>query len=296
MAKKIKNGTKRTVRGKPSIYYDGYWIRRYELEDDTLANKKRLIDQLARRVFHHVEPGLNTPGYRLEEIRERYESETDPARKRVKAGMLAGALVNRGKDILTSVVELVEIGIDLKHADGLLHLCGECFIEALNLGKNIKLASGEEGLDELWGEPFKVFSHSMEEFYESRYIKVAQAMRQIDQVTGELIRIVEKAKGFENAKPLIVEFAESAKAACETLRSDPIIFEVWPRYVAAKEALEDYTPEPGSDPKREYEVLKIIQGARSLLVDLSTVRVPMPKSVQDFMDRCDAYHGESANN
>lgn len=296
MAKKIKNGTKRTVKGKPAIYYDGYWIRRYELEEDTLANKKRLIDQLARRVFHHVEPGLNTPGYRLEDIRESYDRETDPARKRVKAGMLAGALVNRGKDILTSVVELVEVGIDIEHADGLLRLCGECFVEALNLGKNIKLASGEEGLDELWDEPFKVFSHSMEEFYESRYIKVAQTMKQIDQVTGELSKIAEKTIGFEKAKPLIVEFGESAKAACETLRSDPVIFEVWPRYVAAKEALEDYLPDPGGDPEREREVLKIIQGGRSLLVDLSTVRVPMPKSVKDFMDRCNTFHGRAVEN
>lgn len=296
MTKKIKNGTKKTINGKSSIYYDGYWIRRYELEEDTLANKKRLIDQLARRVFHHVEPGLNTPGSRLEQIRESYDRETDPARKRVKAGMLAGALVNRGKDILTSLVELVEVGIEIDHASELLHLCGECFMEALDLGKNIKLASGEEGLDELWGEPFKVFSHSMAEFYESRYIKVAQTMRQIDQITGELINIVENTPGFEEAKPLIEEFAGSAKEACETLRSDPVIFEVWPRYVAAKEALEDYTPRHAGDSGNENEVLKIIQGARSLLVDLSTVRVPMPKSVQDFMDRCEKYYRTSGKN
>ncbi|MGC4093589.1 MAG: hypothetical protein QM756_37965 [Polyangiaceae bacterium] len=33
--------------------------------------------------------------------------------------------------------------------------------------------SGEEGIDELWGEPFKAFAFPIEEFYKSRYIKIA---------------------------------------------------------------------------------------------------------------------------
>jgi len=28
------NGTKKTIKGKPCIYYDGYWIRRYEQDSD----------------------------------------------------------------------------------------------------------------------------------------------------------------------------------------------------------------------------------------------------------------------
>lgn len=41
-----------------------------------------MIDQLTRRVFHHVEPGLNTPSNRLDDIRAIYAAEDDLAKKR----------------------------------------------------------------------------------------------------------------------------------------------------------------------------------------------------------------------
>jgi hypothetical protein len=37
---RASNGTKKDINGKPCIYYDGYWIRRYEIESDDLATKK----------------------------------------------------------------------------------------------------------------------------------------------------------------------------------------------------------------------------------------------------------------
>ena len=40
---------------------------------------------------------------RLEEARRAYEAETEPARKRIKGGMLAAALFNRATDILTKL-------------------------------------------------------------------------------------------------------------------------------------------------------------------------------------------------
>ena len=140
MVNTVKNGTKKSVNNKPCIYYDGYWIRRYEFNSDSLAIKKQTIDQLTKRVFHHVEPGINTPGKRLDEIRAIYEIETDPARKRVKGAMLAGALLNRSSDILTSIVELEEAGVRIVSSNDLLRECGRCFMEALELGKNIKLS------------------------------------------------------------------------------------------------------------------------------------------------------------
>ena len=68
LSTKIANGKIKTFKGEERIYYDGYWIRHY-LASNTLARKKRLIDQLARRVFHHTESGINTPGRKLEEVR-----------------------------------------------------------------------------------------------------------------------------------------------------------------------------------------------------------------------------------
>ena len=291
MSNEIVNGTKKTIDGKPCIYYDGYWIRWYEIQSDDLATKKQLIDQLTRRVFHHAEPGINAPGYRLAEIRKAYENENVPARKRVKGAMLAGALLNRGSDILTSVVDLQEAGVQLESSSQLIRECGQCFMQALELGKNIKLYNGGEGLDELWGEPFKVFSMSMEKYYESRYIKVAQTMSEIDKITDILILIIRRFPALHEADTILTELCKSAKLACETIRSDPAIIEIWPRYVAAKEALEDfirnYTESPFfENGKSEKKIIELIREGGTLLISLATVRVPMPLSTTQFLQKC----------
>ena len=84
------NGDRRLINALEHIYYDGYWIRYYAPLDETLANRKRLIDSLTRRAFHHTEAGINTPGKSLDLARAAYEIETDPERKRINAAMLAG--------------------------------------------------------------------------------------------------------------------------------------------------------------------------------------------------------------
>lgn len=291
-AEEIKNGTRKVINGKPSVYYDGYWVRTYEVRSDDFASKKKLIDALTKRVFHHVEPGINTPGFRLAQIREIYEKETDPARKRVKASMLAGALLNRGSDILSSIVDLQQAGVTIEQGNELLRQCGNCFVEALELGKNIKLANGEEGLDELWGEPFKVFSMPMEKFYESRYIKIAQTMSEIDKVTQKLKTTLDKDSLLKNAIPLVEDLGEASKRACETMRTDPVIFEVWPVYVAAKEAVEEFINKYIMDHKLtenspKARIIYLLKEGAGLIVSLATVRVPMPKSTDNFMFKCD---------
>ncbi|MCW8947799.1 MAG: hypothetical protein OQK80_10030, partial [Sedimenticola sp.] len=90
MSNNPENGTHQIIADKECIFYDGYWIRYYPTPENTLANRKKLIDDLTRRAFHHTESGINTPGERLEEAREAYEQEQDPAKKRVNGAMLAG--------------------------------------------------------------------------------------------------------------------------------------------------------------------------------------------------------------
>ncbi|OGT71762.1 MAG: hypothetical protein A2W76_09800 [Gammaproteobacteria bacterium RIFCSPLOWO2_12_47_11] len=294
MNDEIANGTVRTIDGKPCVYYDGYWVRWYEIKADDFASKKKLIDQLTKRVFHHAEPGINTPGHRLEQIQGIYENETDPARKRVKGAMLAGALLNRGADILTAIVDLQEAGVKIEIGHPLLRECGKCLMEALEYGKNIKLSSGGEGLDELWGEPFKVFSMPMEKFYESRYIKVAQAKTEIDKIIETLTGIVSKYPELSDLNLKIIEFGESSKDACETIRTDPVIFDIWPRYVAAREALEEYITnymrehesENGSIQKK---IINLVNDGSKLLISMAIVRVPIPDSTIEFLKKCEKF-------
>lgn len=66
----IANGTIESFDDSPYIYYDGYWIRYYKPPEESLSAKKKLIDALTKRTFHHTEAGINTPGDRLEMARK----------------------------------------------------------------------------------------------------------------------------------------------------------------------------------------------------------------------------------
>ena len=78
----VAPGEKRVIDGQNRVHYDGYWIKVYDPPADTLLAKKRLIEALTRRLFNHVEHGLNVPGARLEEARRAFDAEVDPRRRR----------------------------------------------------------------------------------------------------------------------------------------------------------------------------------------------------------------------
>jgi hypothetical protein len=298
MTDEVENGTTRDIAGKSCVFYDGYWIRSYHLHKDSFADKKQMIDQLTRRVFHHVEQGINTPSKRLDEIREVYEAEDDPARKRVKGAMLAGSLLNRGRQILTAIVELEEAGVKIETSNELLRECGRCFIEALSLGKNIKLADGGEGVDELWGEPFKVFSLPIEDFFQSRYIKISQTMSDIDQITSAISTVTIGDGAFSDVNNKLLELGVMAKMACETIRTDPAMFDVWPRYIATKEEYEHSLNSLLHDKNDKKNIqfmyaYRLIKEGGVLLIKLATLRVPIPDSVRSFTTRCKEFTEKS---
>lgn len=284
----IENGTIREAEGNTTVYYDGYWIRYYAPPRDTLAAKKHLIDVLKKRLFHHAEPGINTPGEKLEVARCAYERERDPARKRVNGAMLAGALFNRATDIFTTIVELEAKGVKLSPDNELMKKCGAYFQEALELGKAVKHYSGHEGVDELWGEPLKAFALPIEHFYESRYVKIAQAMRDVDAIIAKMLEVFATDPAFDGIAPLIVAFGETAKREAETVRSDPVNFEVWPRFVCAGEALLQFEQveraSPGSDAAQ-----RLLEDGQALIGYVAGVRTPMPKSTREYMQRCDEF-------
>lgn len=294
MVEPIPFGSKRVINGVERVFYHGYWVKTYQAPADTLTAKKRLIEALTRRLFNHVEHGINIPGSRLEEARAAFKAEADPARRRVKGAMLAGALFNRGADIFTKLVELQACGVEIASDNPLLRECGHCLLEALELGKTVMHRSGEEGIDELWGEPFKAFSIPVEAFYESRYIKIAQTMRDIDQIADALCATFCARPQFPGIDRLIRDFADAAKIKTETLRTDPDIFEVWTSFAVAGEQLQDYQV---IAPARatEQQLQQVEQGrqllaqAHLLISDITRARVPMPKSTAEFVERCEAF-------
>ena len=292
MEAELAQGTERIINGQRRVFYDGYWIRAYEVPTDRWRAKKQLIEAMTRRLFLHTEAGINIAGARADEARAAYEAEADLAKKRVKGAMLAGALFNRAADIFTKLVELEAQGIRIQSDNALMRMCGQHLQEALELGKTVLHRSGEEGIDELWGEPFKAFAYPIEKFYESRYIKISLTMRCIDEIAETLYNTVGAQPLFADIEPVIWSFAKAAKINCETLRDDADIFEVWADFVVAGERLCSYGPERATtDPERMLleRGQRLLFGAREIVLAITRARVPMPKSSRTFIERCHAY-------
>lgn len=288
-------GSRQHFDGEERVFYDGYWIKTYPVPADTLEAKKSLIEALTRRLFNHTEHGLNIPGTRLAEARRKFESETDPALKRVKGAMLAGALFNRATDIFRKLVELQACGIEILSDNPLMRECGTCLLDAMQLGRCVLHRSGEEGIDELWGEPFRAFSIPLEDFYESRYIKIGQAMRNIDLIADAIIENLAPLPEFSGISPLVRDFAGAARIKTQTLRTDPDIFDNWAHLVTAAERLADFTPAPRLAPAPERKKhrfsdgLRLLQLGRDLVFYIARARTPMPKSTAEYLERCKCY-------
>jgi hypothetical protein len=293
-------GATKVIDGQLRIQCLGYWVKCYDVPEDTLSQKKRLIEALTRRLFNHVEHGLNIPGHRLEAARAAYEVEADPQRRRVKGAMLAGALFNRATDIFTKLVEIQALGVRIAPDNALMRECGEHLQEALALGKLVLHRSGDEGIDELWGEPLKAFAFPLEEFYRSRYVKIATTMRDIDRIRDELIATFEGTAMFAGVGPMVRDLAKAARTKTETLRTDPEVFDVWTSFVVAAEQLVHFQPHLSAAPSdeecdRAALGKQLICQTKNLIEYITRARVPMPKSTSDLFERLHAYRGFRAH-
>ncbi|NKB62069.1 MAG: hypothetical protein GKR95_08010 [Gammaproteobacteria bacterium] len=298
MANEIENGEIRKFNGVDHIFYDDYWIRYYQPPEETLSEKKKLLDALTRRTFHHTESGINTPGSKLENARMAFDNEQDPQRKRINAAMLAGALFNRATDIFTAIVDLEQSGIHITRQNELMRQCSECFLEALSLSQNVKHHSGEEGVDELWGEPVKVFTMTIADYYSSRYRKIALAMREIDHIGRSIHKTLCDQPWFCNASELVDDFIKIAKNECEVLRSDPDYFSIWPEFVADGEKITEFLAEIPRDASVELERhikrgVLLLRSGKDIISWIANVRVPIPVSTQRYLAQCKKYHEDT---
>jgi len=293
-----KEGTRRLFGHTERVFYGGYWVKTYAVPADSLQAKKPLIEALTRRLFNHTEHGLNIPGARLNEARAAYDAETDAASRRVAGGMLAGALFNRAADIFRRLVELQAEGIEINEDFPLVQECGRCLLEAMELGRTVLHRSGEEGLDELWGEPFRAFSIPLEEFYENRYIKISQCMRDIDRIALCMTESFSRIPAFAGVERAVLEFATAARIKTETLRTDTDIFTVWTRFVTSGERLANFSPttplnEVSSPLKATRHALpdgvELLRRGRNLVFHIARARTPMPKSTQEYVERVECY-------
>ena len=294
MNETIENGFRKKINNVTNVYYEGYWIKCYELPVDNLSAKKFLIQSLTRRLFNHMEHGINIPGKLLNNIRKSYEAEQDPRKKRVKGAMLAGALFNRAADIFTHLVELEACGIEILPENDLMHTCGLCLREALEFGKLVKHRNGDEGIDELWGEPFKAFIMPIDAFYESRYMKIAMTMKNIDKTAAYMAGCIKSDLRFPGVDQLILEYAKAARHKCETLRTDNDVIDVWSDFVVAGEAITDFIPKhvasvTGAPSIDIIDVKHMLKEGVRLIAFITRARTPMLKSTEKFLSECERY-------
>jgi hypothetical protein len=301
MNETLENGVRKNINGDTKVYYEGYWIKCYEPPRDSLTAKKGLIHSLTRRLFNHMEHGINIPGKLLDDVRAAYEAEQDPKKKRVKGAMLAGALFNRAADIFTHLVELEASGVEILPENDLMHTCGQCLREALEFGRLVKHRNGDPGIDELWGEPFKAFIMSVDDFYESRYLKIAMTMKNIDQAAAYMVGCIKDDPRFPALEQLILDYAKAARRKCETLRTDDDIFDVWSDFVVAGEEVTDFTPEHNTGLATEplldaLDVKHMLKEGVRLIAFITRARTPMPKSTDKYLNECALYKRRLCNN
>ncbi len=286
-------GTERVIDGRLRAFYGGYWLKAYPVPEDNLVEKQRLIAALTRRLFNHVEHGLYVPGFRLEEARRAYESEEDAEKKRIKGAMLAAALFNRAADILTKLVELQAMGIEVGPSDPLMRRCGQHLQEALSLGRSVRHRSGEEGIDELWGEPFKAFAFPIRDFYQSRYVKLSMMMRCIDELVLGTASGLERCPGLSGVAAPIRALADAAKEYAESLRSEAEVFDSWATLAVARERLESHRAKlarRAAPVERDLalEGEQLVKDVARLIFYIARARVPMPKSAAELCLRVSA--------
>lgn len=298
MKKSPENGDRRVFDDTEYIFYYGYWIRYYAPLDDTLSNRKRLIDSLTRRAFHHTESGINTPGGSLDQARAAYQAQTNPERKRVNAAMLAGSLFHRATDLFTSIVDLEEMGVTVSKNNELMRECTDCFEEALELGKQVRHHSGCEGIDEIWGEPFKAFTMTPAEFYQSRFIKIAQSMHDIDKIGDCMVETFDSSSVFADAGDAIMAYTAVAKRVSDTMKKDPIIFRIWPEFVALGEALDAFEPKLPANADQMLQMKTgqgkaLLREGKRLVGYIAGARVPMPLGTERYIEKCRQYQTPS---
>jgi hypothetical protein len=122
-------------------------------------------------------------------------------------------------------------------------------------------------------------------------------MSNIDKLGGRMRELFADDPAYAGVGARIVEVCEAAKLESETIRTDSAIFEVWPRFVAAGEALLAFRPQlPAHASAQERRLVergvKLIVDGNDLLTYISGARVPMPKSTREYLRRCDAYEAD----
>ena len=90
-----------------------------------------------------------------------------------------------------------------------------------------------------------------------------------------------------------MEYAESARHKCETLRTDDDIFDIWSDFVVAGESISEFSPPAEQDDEtgmiNRLDMRHMLKGGIRLIAFITRARTPMPESTKNYFAECDKY-------
>ena len=78
------------------------------------------------------------------------------------------------------------------------------------------------------------------------------------------------------------------------MKKDPIIFQIWPEFVALAEELDGYVPKLPEDAEQIIQMktgqgMALLREGKRLIGYIAGARVPMPLSTERYFEKCKQY-------
>ena len=119
-------------------------------------------------------------------------------------------------------------------------------------------------------------------------------MKNIDDIAFYMVTCFDQDQRFGGITELILEYAEVAKRKCQTLRTDPDVFDEWANFVVAGEAITTFEPNLPTTPTPEQiyqagDASRLLVNGVKLIAFVTRARTPMPKSSEMYRAECTRY-------
>lgn len=312
-----KNGTRETIAGIERVWWGGYAIRYYEPPpvDAYTEAKIAFMEEGLESFFRHAESGIRPPKNKdlksyVVTLRAEYDS-APIEEKRVRGALLCGALYRLAVDVLETGVKQTENRKSAMNSKVLQE--AETFLtkanELLKYVKRKGIPKTEpyqvDGvLDGIWGEFFQPATLTTTLFHEHRFLRLARAMKEVDNVRDKAKELVERRKVMfpeaEGYKKLIDDLSDIAKFRMETLRRDlgdkergiPGFRDVFVRLSVVQERWNKFEAEMRESPRLKNErngaVIDQLRMAYRLITSMAKIRATEDHAIrQKYFRDCD---------
>lgn len=323
-----QEGAIKKIDGHDRYYVDGYWIKCYPPHQrDTLRAAIRLVGNFESRFLKAVEggteastdePSILQRRNALDAVRKKVSAITDKGSfeyKRAKAeeealgGMLAVSLFRKMiKDITAHIDRRVGkktlSDADKRDLEILKKIIDNDVLEVFHLFKYVRRSGGEKDRDEvlaeMYGEPMRVIGttlsknsdQALQEFYNTRYRKIAACWKNIDETTDAIKKLIANSQRLQDSglAELVDDLNTAAKSRCELSRHDPDFDAAASHLRASRNLIKEFKPSGtghiGAVTKAaDKKILSLVQSYRELVYDIAHVRTPRKVSTKELLEQ-----------